>query len=78
MHFLYDDTNPPLTENPRRQIGNILKNEAEAEQVAAVVKQIDATFDKYGYGLTDAEYIALPEWKAVVAAAQEARKIIRD
>jgi len=49
-----------------------------AEQVAAVVKALDAIFDTYGVDLADAEYLALPEWKAVVAAARDARKVIHD
>jgi len=78
VHTLYDDTSPSLAENPKAQIGYILRDEAEAAQVAAVVRAIDTIFDKYGLDLTDAEYIALPEWKDVVAAAKDARKVIHD
>jgi hypothetical protein len=78
VHFLYDDTSPSLAENPQAQVGYILKSEAEAEKIAALVKTIDAIFDKYGLDLTDAEYIAVPEWQSVVAAARDARSVIHD
>jgi hypothetical protein len=74
VHFLYDDTQ--LAESPHATIGWILCDASEAELIAALVARIEAIFQKYGTDLTDAQYIRLPEWDAVVGAARIARDAI--
>jgi hypothetical protein len=76
IHFLYDDTE--LASNPRNAIGTILVDEVEVRKVADLIKALDFVFDKYGMRLADAQYITLPEWSGVVAAARAALKIIRE
>lgn len=70
VHFLYDDT--ALATDARSTIGWILKDAAEADSIAAVVASIEEIFVKHGTRLSDAQYIELPEWKAVVANAAAA------
>ncbi|SDP94998.1 hypothetical protein SAMN05216303_1184 [Rhodoferax sp. OV413] len=70
VHFLYDDT--ALATDARSTIGWILKDASEADSIAAVVASIEDIFVKHGTKLSDAQYIELPEWKAVVANATAA------
>jgi hypothetical protein len=65
---LYDDTQ--LATDPFATIDWILCDKDEAEQIVALVKTINAIFQKYGTGLSDAEYISLPEWDSVVREAK--------
>jgi hypothetical protein len=74
IHYLYDDTN--LAENPESTVGVILRNNLEASRIASLISSIDVIFEKYGKCLADAEYMALPEWQAVIAAAQNALDLI--
>lgn len=70
VHFLYDDTQ--LASDAQSTVGWILKDASEAEHIAALVQSIDVLFARYGTKLSDAEYIELPEWRAVVLAAKAA------
>ncbi len=70
VHFLFDDTE--LSSEPHAAIGDILRNASEADQVAAVVAALEVIFDRYGTEMSDAEYIALPEWQQVLKAAASA------
>jgi len=70
VHFLYDDT--ALAGDVRSTIGAILQDDSEAQSIEALTICIDAVFEKYGTKLSDAQYIALPEWQSVVAAAKAA------
>lgn len=75
VDFLFDDTT--LYANPERYIGAILRNREEADVVRLLCQKIDEIYQKYGGELTDAEYIALPEWNNVLEAAQSALRICR-
>lgn len=74
IHFLFDDTK--LSLDPDKCIGIFLRNHEEAEAIHLLCREIDEIFEKYG-DLTDAEYIALPEWSNVLDAAQAALRICR-
>lgn len=75
VHFLFDDTR--LAKDPLSTVGWILMSEAEVAPVSKLISRIDEIFEKYGTGLTDEEYIALPEWGSVVLAAKEALTALR-
>ncbi len=70
IHFFFDDT--PLATNADAAIGVFLYDQAEAALVSQVVRELDALFDEYGTNLSDAEYIAKPEWQSVLASAKYA------
>src|SRR5471030_2687760 len=70
VHFLYDDT--ALANDAHSTIGWILQDTSEALLIAALTTCIDGVFEKYGTELSDAQYIELPEWQTVVAAAETA------
>ncbi|MES2321042.1 MAG: hypothetical protein V4633_02140 [Pseudomonadota bacterium] len=70
VHFLFDDT--ALAHDAHSTIGWILQDASEALLIVALTKSIDGVFEKYGTGLSDAQYIELPEWQSVVAAAEAA------
>lgn len=70
VHFLYDDTD--LATDPRSWIGVVLRGENEVIAISDVVKSIDKVFDKYGTRLTDAEYLAKPEWANVIESSKKA------
>lgn len=76
VHFFFDDST--LQRDPYDNIGWMLRDRAEADMVTAVIEAIDVVLVKYGNGLTDAEYIATPEWVAVVEAAGAALAVIPD
>lgn len=59
-------------------IGWMLRDRAEADLVTAVIEAIDAVLVKHGSGLSDAEYIATPEWGTVIEAASAALAVIPD
>jgi hypothetical protein len=67
VHFLFDDTD--LSTDPHSDIGWFLRNANEADHVAAVVAALEVIFNKYGTEMSDAEYIALPEWQQVLHTA---------
>jgi hypothetical protein len=75
VHYLYDDTH--LAADPASTIGWILRNEEEAISVAKLVEVIETIFQRYGTDLSDAEYIQLPEWIAVLQAAKDAARLIQ-
>lgn len=70
VHFLFDDTS--LASEPERLIGYCLRDEEEAEAIKVVCRAIDAVLQKHGSALTDAEYIQVPEWRAVIDGARSA------
>lgn len=76
VHFLYDDTQ--LAEDPRSTIGWILNDDSEAKLIESLVRTIEVIFEAHGTGLSDAQYIDLPEWGGVVNAARKALSIIRE
>jgi hypothetical protein len=70
VHFLFDDTE--LSSEPLAAVGDILRDATEADQIVAVVAALEVIFDKYGTRLSDAEYVALPEWQQVLKTAASA------
>jgi len=70
VHFLFDDT--ALASDPYSTIGKILQDASEARAIAVLKSCLDDLFNQYGLTLSDAEYIALPEWRTVIAAAEAA------
>lgn len=74
VHFLFDDT--ALSKNAHAYIGDILLNTSEAERVATLIATLESIFAKHGVGLTDAQYMALPEWISVIESARAALAVI--
>jgi hypothetical protein len=74
VHFMYDDT--MLASDPP-SIGWILRNLDEANRISAVVTALDSVLNKYGMALSDADYVRVPEWDAVVEAARLAKGAIK-
>lgn len=72
VHFLFDDTN--LETEPFEHVGLIFKNTQEAKVVHALIKELNAIFDKYGTELGDLEYVGKPEWSNVIGSATIALK----
>jgi hypothetical protein len=70
VHCLFDDSG--FEREPRSAIGELLFDEEEADQIKAVIDSIDALFEKYGKKLSDAGYMATPEWPAIIAGAKDA------
>lgn len=70
VHFLFDDTQ--LADDPGSTIGWILRDSCEADRIATLVNAMEGIFQKYGTGLSDAQYISLAEWNVVVDAARRA------
>lgn len=68
VHFLFDDST--LSKDPHGNIGWILIDAAEADRVATLVQLLERLFEKHGTTLSDAQYMALPEWHLVVDAAR--------
>jgi hypothetical protein len=75
VHFLYDDTK--LAADPASTIGWILRNDEEAAEISKLIEAMEVVFQRYGTKLSDAEYIQLPEWVTVLAAAKKAANLIR-
>lgn len=75
VHFLYDDSR--LASDPSSTVGWILRDQAEVMKISRLVESIEVVFQKYGTKLSDAEYIKLPEWAAVLATAKDAADFIR-
>ncbi len=75
VHFLFDDTK--LATDPESTVGSFLKDEIEAQAVKTVCHELNSIFDKYGYNLTDEEYINLVEWPKVIESASKALLIVR-
>jgi hypothetical protein len=74
VNILYDDL--CLAEAPYAYIGGFLLNRNEADQLAKLMSLLDKLFEMHGKALTDAAYIALPEWPQVMQCAQAARRLI--
>jgi hypothetical protein len=55
-----------------------LFNENEADLIKDTMDSIDELFDKYGVDLSDAEYIAKPEWPGIMASAGTAYKAMKE
>ncbi len=70
VHFIFDDTR--LSRDAGDCIGEYLRNSNEAVHVRAVAAAIDTVLNTYGGSLTDAEYIAKPEWQDVLRTAKAA------
>lgn len=75
VHFLYNDS--LLASDPSSTVGWILRDQAEVMKISMLVERIEVIFQKYGTKLSDAEYIELPEWAAVLATAKDAADFIR-
>jgi hypothetical protein len=75
IHFLFDDSN--LAEDASKEVGFILLDEAEAMAVSKVTSALDLLLNVRGTRLTDAQYIASPEWKGIVECAHHAAAIVR-
>lgn len=60
------------------QSQQLLKDMDEVRLVAELIDQVEKVLKKYGTGLTDAEYINVPEWPDVVQAACIAFECIVD
>jgi hypothetical protein len=75
VHFLYDDTH--LASDPTSTIGWILRNDEEATEISKLIEAMEVVFQRYGTKLSDAEYIQLPEWTAVLTTAKNAASLIR-
>lgn len=67
IHCLFDDS--CFENNPRRTLNTLLFEEMEADKIRIVMNLINKLFEKYGKDLRDAEYIAKPEWPAIMASA---------
>jgi hypothetical protein len=75
IHALFDDSG--FDNGTRNSIGRLLFDEEEADGITGVMGLIDNLFAKYGKRLSDAEYIAKPEWPAIMEAAREALEIMK-
>ena len=65
-----------VLENPTACIGVTLKNQGEADALAGLALALTQLFDRYGYKLSDSEYLMRPEWDDVVAAAEVAYAMV--
>lgn len=74
IHFLYDDTY--IAENPELIIGDILYDRHEAQTITAILDAFEKIFGKYGLNMSDAAYIATPEWAEVVGLAKAALALL--
>jgi hypothetical protein len=73
-NILYDDLG--LSESPHSCIGEFLLNADEADHLGKLPSLLDRIFETHGLDLTDAAYVALPEWQQVIECAQAARRLI--
>lgn len=71
IHVLYDDTRL-LELLDEAKIGDVLRNEDERASLRPLRDALETLFDRQGMKLTDEQYLATPEWPAVVSAAQTA------
>jgi len=85
VHFIYfelafdfvcDDTS--LVEDPKGAIGLFLKNEREAQAIAAVLSAIERVFQATGIEAADKEYINCSEWTKVLETASHALQVMND
>ena len=75
VHFFFDDS--WLVSDPSSTVGWILHDQAEVVKISKLIESLELIFQKYGTKLSDAEYIRLSEWGAVLAAAKDAAILIR-
>jgi hypothetical protein len=75
IHALFDDSS--FDDGTLSSIGVLLFDEQEAIGIKHVMDLIDALFDKYGKELSDMEYMATPEWPAIMAAAKNAFQVMK-
>ncbi|MGH3387648.1 MAG: SCO4402 family protein [Actinomadura sp.] len=73
IHLLYDDSD--IAENPRRNIGFALRNEEEARAIERLNEVLSPLYDSLPADVDHAALLAMPEWRAVVNAAQEALRV---
>lgn len=76
LHFLFDDTD--LAATPEKSIGVFLLNKEEARLVHSVTQALDSLLTQYGVELSDAEYLAKPEWIKVVDSARVALDTLKN
>jgi hypothetical protein len=74
IHFIFDDMS--LNKDAISAVGEILIDANEVSALTAVTRAIETLFDKYGTRLTDAEYLARPEWEHVLATAKAALRLL--
>lgn len=74
IHFLFDDT--VLSKDPEKLIGYCLQDTIEARAVKAVCDALDSLLKTHGTGLSDAQYIELPEWGGVMSEALYALSVL--
>ncbi|GAA1693111.1 SCO4402 family protein [Fodinicola feengrottensis] len=65
-----------VLDNPRSRVGSVLKSEGEADAMEQVAGALSELFARYGYRLSDDQYLGKPEWAAVIAAAGHAYDVI--
>lgn len=75
VHCLFDDSR--FEGDPRGAIGVLLFEEKEADLIKNTIDLIVELFDKCGKDLSDAEYIAKPEWPGIMASAKMAYKAMK-
>jgi hypothetical protein len=76
VHWLIDDTWWDKFD-PMQSIGTLLRNEAEARAVAAVVKAIDEVSARQGARAPDRDWFADEAWPIVRQLAAEAAGLLR-
>jgi hypothetical protein len=74
VHVLFD--NMRLLEAPELSIDTIVRNREELDAVLQVTFAIDHVLNKLGTELSDAEYIADPDWAKVIETAAKALAIL--
>jgi len=77
IHWLIDDTWWDR-DDPVNSVGILLRNDAEAKAVAAVVKAIDEVAEHRGATSTDREWFADEAWPVVRKRASEAAALFRE
>jgi hypothetical protein len=75
VHYLYDDTK--LAADPASTIGWILRSAEEAAEISKLIEAIETVLQRYGTKLSNAQYIQLPEWTAVLKAAKDAGNLVQ-
>lgn len=75
VHFLFDDTD--LGADPRRTLGDILKDDIEVASVRRVSEALQSVLNALPTGAADVEYLNLPGWKRVLAASRDAYRLLR-
>lgn len=76
IHILYDDTR--VAEVPYERIGTILRTESEARALEEFDHVMSPFLDSLDSAADDATIIAMPQWQAIVAAAQKALQVLTE